>query len=123
MLRQVRTFCAATVFDGGRMRDTVFVGMPKIAELGTLNRASLPIANKDTFLYAASVLDLRKEMEPRLANPGPRVAEWCAKVHHVPFPPMESPPRNGRRPSAPKSESSAPGGQIHNGRHSSPRWG
>jgi hypothetical protein len=70
MLRQVRTFCAATAFDGGRMRDTVFVGMPKIAEIGSLTRASLPIANKDTFLYAATVLDLRKEMEPGWQTPG-----------------------------------------------------
>jgi hypothetical protein len=70
MLRQVRSFCAATVFDGGRMRDTVFVGMPKVADLGNLTRASLPIANKDTFLYAASVLDLRKEMETGWQTPG-----------------------------------------------------
>jgi len=51
------------------MRDSVFVGMPKVAELGNLTRASLPIANKDTFLYAASVLDLRKEMEPGWQTP------------------------------------------------------
>jgi hypothetical protein len=70
VLRQVRSFCAATTFDGGRMRDTVFVGMPKVPDLGNLTRASLPIANKDTFLYAASVLDLRKEMEPGWQTPG-----------------------------------------------------
>jgi hypothetical protein len=64
MLHQVRSFGAAMAFDGGRMRDTVFVGMPKVTELGNLTRASLPIANKDTFFYAASVLDLREEMEP-----------------------------------------------------------
>jgi hypothetical protein len=70
MLRQMRSFCAATAFDGGRMRDTVFVGMPKIADLGNLTRASLPIANKDTFFYAATLLDLRKEMEPGWQTPG-----------------------------------------------------
>ena len=70
MLRQVRSFCAATAFDGGRMRDTIFVGMPKVADMGTLTRASLPIANKDTFFYAASLLDLRKEMEPGWQTPG-----------------------------------------------------
>jgi hypothetical protein len=70
MIRQVRSFCGATAFDGGRMHDTVFVGMPKIAELGNLTRASLPIATKDTFLYAASILDLRKEMEPGAQTPG-----------------------------------------------------
>jgi hypothetical protein len=70
ILRKVHSFCAATAFDGGRMRDTVFVGMPKLADLGNLNRASLQIANKDTFLYAASVLDLRKQMETGWQTPG-----------------------------------------------------
>ncbi|HEY8834499.1 MAG TPA: hypothetical protein VIM09_02870, partial [Chthoniobacterales bacterium] len=70
MLRQVRSFCAATAFDGGRMRDTIFVGMPKVADLGNLTCASLPIANKDTFFYATSLLDLRKEMEPGWQTPG-----------------------------------------------------
>jgi hypothetical protein len=63
MIRQIRSFCGATSFDGGKMRDTLFVGMPKIADLGKLTRASLPIGTKDTFLYAASVLNLTKEME------------------------------------------------------------
>jgi hypothetical protein len=44
--------------------------MPKAPEVGNLTRASLPLANKDTFLYAASVLDLRKEMEPGWQTPG-----------------------------------------------------
>lgn len=63
-LRQIRGFCAATAFDGGRIRDTVFVGMPKIPDPEKLSRASLPIATKDTFLYAATVLDFRKDMAP-----------------------------------------------------------
>jgi hypothetical protein len=66
MVRQIRSFSAAMAFDGGRIRDTVFVGMPKAADLGNLTRATLPIASKDTFFYAASLLDLRKEMEPGL---------------------------------------------------------
>jgi nitrogen regulatory protein PII-like uncharacterized protein len=69
-LRQIHSFCATTTFDGGRIRDTLFAGMPKVPDLGNLTRASLPIANKDTFLYAASVLDLRKEMEPGWQTPG-----------------------------------------------------
>ncbi len=70
VVRQIRSFCAAMAFDGGRMRDTVFVGIPKIAELGNLTRASLPIATKDTFLYAASILDLRKGMDAGWQTPG-----------------------------------------------------
>jgi hypothetical protein len=66
MVRQIRSFGAAMAFDGGRMRDTVFVGMPKAAELGSLTRATLPITSKETFFYAASLLDLRKEIEAGL---------------------------------------------------------
>jgi hypothetical protein len=63
MLRQIRSFCGTTTFDGGKMRDRLFVGMPKIADLGNLTRASLPIGTKDTFLYVAGLLNLTKEMQ------------------------------------------------------------
>ena len=63
VIRQIRSFCGTTTFDGGKMRDRLFVGMPKIADLGNLTRDSLPIGTKDTFLYAASLLNLTKEME------------------------------------------------------------
>jgi hypothetical protein len=80
IVRQIQSFCATMAFDGGRMRDTVFVGMPKAAELGNLTRASLPIASKDTFLYAASVLQLRKEMEPGWQTPS---LGWLAGLHRI----------------------------------------
>jgi hypothetical protein len=72
MLRQIRSLCAATSFDGVRIRDTIFAGMPKVADSGNLNRASLSIGTKETFLYAASVLNLTKEMElgPQAAGAG-----------------------------------------------------
>src|SRR5205814_9508384 len=68
MIRQIRSFGAAMAFDGGRMRDTVFVGMPRAADPANLNRATLAIAAKDTWFYAASVVELRKESEPRLQS-------------------------------------------------------
>ena len=72
MVRQIRSFCGTTTFDGGKMRDRLFVGMPKVADLGNLMRASLPIGTKDTFLYVASLLNLTKEMElaPQTATIG-----------------------------------------------------
>jgi hypothetical protein len=70
ILRQMRSFGGALAFDGGRLRETVFVGMPKAAELGSLTRASLLIASKDTFFYAASLVDLRTEMEAGWQTPG-----------------------------------------------------
>jgi hypothetical protein len=69
MIRQIRSLGAAMAFDGGRMRDTVFVGMPKAAELGNLTRATLPVASKDTFLYVANLLELRKEIESGWQTP------------------------------------------------------
>jgi hypothetical protein len=68
-IRQIRSFCSATSFDGGKIRDTIFVGMPKLLDTGNLTRASLPIATKDTFLYAAGFLNLTKPV-PLPSSPG-----------------------------------------------------
>jgi hypothetical protein len=59
-IRQIRSFCGATSFDGGKIRDTIFVGMPQLLDTGNLTRTALPIATKDTFLYAAGFLNLTK---------------------------------------------------------------
>ena len=72
MIRQIRSFCGTTTFDGGKMRDRLFVGIPKVADLGTLARSALSIGTKDTFLYAAGLFNLTKEMElaPQVATIG-----------------------------------------------------
>lgn len=62
-VRQIRSVCGTTSFDGGKIRDIIFVGMPKLLDAGTLTRSSLAIATKDAFLYAAGFLNL--------ANPVP----------------------------------------------------
>ncbi|HWM24839.1 MAG TPA: hypothetical protein VNP98_08440 [Chthoniobacterales bacterium] len=59
-IRQVRGVCGATSFDGGKIRDVIFIGMPRLLDAGALSRASLPIATKDAFLYAAGFLNLTK---------------------------------------------------------------
>jgi len=61
-IRQIRSLCAATSFDAGKIRDTIFVGMPKLLDAGDLTRGSLAIATKDTFLYAAGFVNLTKPM-------------------------------------------------------------
>src|SRR5205085_858485 len=48
IVREIRSFCATMAFDGGRMHDTVFVGMPRAAELGNLTRAPLTITASNT---------------------------------------------------------------------------
>jgi len=68
-IRQIHSLCAATAFDGGKIRDTIFVGMPQLLDTGTLSRSSLPIATKDTFLYAAGFLNLTQPV-PLPGSPG-----------------------------------------------------
>ena len=61
-IRQIRSLCGATCFDGGKIRDTIFVGMPKLLDAGNLTLASLPIATKDAFLYATGFLNLTRPL-------------------------------------------------------------
>jgi len=94
VIRQVRSFCAATSFDGGKIRDTIFVGMPRQFDTGDLARTSLSIATKSTFLYAAGFVNLSKpvplpssagafawmgglqKMTTALSSNGITLAEW-----------------------------------------------
>jgi len=61
-IRQIRSLCGATFFNDGKIRDTIFVSMPKLLDAGNLTRASLPIATKDAFLYAAGFVNLTKPL-------------------------------------------------------------
>jgi hypothetical protein len=61
-IRQIRSLCGATCFEGGKIRDTIFVGMPKLLDAGDLTLASLPIATKDAFLYATGFLNLTRPL-------------------------------------------------------------
>jgi hypothetical protein len=79
-IRQVRSLCGATSFDGGKIRDTIFVGMPKLLDAGNLTRASLPIATKDTFLYATGFFNLTKPV----ALPGSQSAlGWMGGLQRI----------------------------------------
>jgi hypothetical protein len=79
-IRQIRSFCGATSFDGGKIRDTIFVGMPQLLDAGTLTRASLPIATKDTFLYATGFLNLTKPV-PLPGAPG--ALGWLGSLQRI----------------------------------------
>jgi hypothetical protein len=62
MLRQIRSFAGASTFDNGKVRDVLFVTMPKIAEVGDITRSSLSLATSEAFLYFASFLNLPHQM-------------------------------------------------------------
>lgn len=55
-LRQVKSVAAATRFEEGKIRDVMFVGMPKMHEPADLKRSSLILATADSFFYSASML-------------------------------------------------------------------
>jgi hypothetical protein len=81
ILRQLHSFCGTLAFDGGKMRDVLFVGMPKLMETGSLTRSSLILGTKETFLYVAGFLNLTKQMPwPVAATGAPGLAGWPQKI-------------------------------------------
>jgi len=54
---QVRSACGVTRFDGGKMRDVLFVGMAQSQADRKLSRSSLNLGTADTFLYVATLIN------------------------------------------------------------------
>lgn len=77
-LRQIRSAAVATTFQDGKIRDVLFVGMPKAAEAGELSRASLAVATKESFLYFATLLNLTQQLStqnPAAGSGGPALLQ------------------------------------------------
>ena len=55
--QRIRSVCAATRFDKGKMRDVVFVGMPNAQSSQKLTRASLKLGTSETFFYLAMLIN------------------------------------------------------------------
>ena len=60
VLRQIRNVAAATRFENGKIRDVLFITVPRAADAGELARASLSLATPETFLYVAAFLNMPK---------------------------------------------------------------
>jgi len=63
MLEKMRCIAASTRFENGKIRDMLFLGMPKLETSAVLNRASLTLGTKETFFYLAMLLNLGENME------------------------------------------------------------
>ena len=75
---QIHSICAATRFDRGKIRDVLFVGMPRTQSQQKLTRSSLALGTADTFLYLATLLN-----PDRLAGinqGGLPLGSWLQKV-------------------------------------------
>ncbi|MEY2556390.1 MAG: hypothetical protein QOF93_1534, partial [Verrucomicrobiota bacterium] len=81
MVDQIRSVCAATRFDKGKIRDVLFVGMPKAQSAQKLTQSSLALGTSETFLYLTTLLN-----PDRLAGineGGLPVGAWLRKVFDV----------------------------------------
>ena len=54
---QIRSVCGAVRFDGGKIRDIWFVGVPKQQQTQRLSRSAAALGTSDTFLYLATLLN------------------------------------------------------------------
>jgi hypothetical protein len=75
---QIHSICAATRFEKGKIRDVLFVGMPRTQSQQKLTRSSLALGTADTFLYLATLLN-----PDRLAGinqGGLPLGSWLQKV-------------------------------------------
>src|SRR5207253_3521905 len=63
MLEQMRCIAGSTRFENGKIRDVLFLGMPKLENDGTLSRSSLTLGTKETFFYLTMLLNLGEKME------------------------------------------------------------
>ena len=81
MLEQIRSICAAPRFDKGKIRNVLFVGMPKAQSDQKLTRSSVALGSADTVLYLATLLN-----PGRLAGidrGGLPLGSWLQKVFDV----------------------------------------
>jgi hypothetical protein len=63
MFEKMRCVAGSTRFENGKIRDVLFLGMPKLQNNATLNRSSLTLGTKETFFYLAALLNLGEKME------------------------------------------------------------
>jgi len=78
IVEQIHSVCAATRFDGGKMRDVLFVGMAKTQPQRILSRASLNLGTADTFLYLATLNNPERLSE--INQGGLLTGAWLQKV-------------------------------------------
>lgn len=83
-LDHIRSICATTRFDNGKIHDVIYVQMPESTSNTRLIRDSVGLGTTETILYAASCFDLSKHMamiNTGAANAGGNIlGGWLQKV-------------------------------------------
>jgi hypothetical protein len=81
VMDQIRSVCAATKFDKGKIRDVLFVGMPKAQSEQKLTQSSLALGTSETFLYLATLLN--PDRLAGVSQGGLPIGGWLQKVFDV----------------------------------------
>ena len=81
MLAQIRSVCGTTRFDGGKMHDVFFAGMPEQTHEAELTRNSIALASTDSFIYMASLLNISKQFA--LVDPSPSASYLGARLQRI----------------------------------------
>ncbi len=66
--RQLHAFCGTLGFEGGKIHDVLFIGMPQLVT-GSITRDSLVLGTKDTFFYLDTFLNLPNQMTWPMSGP------------------------------------------------------
>jgi hypothetical protein len=63
MLEKMRCIAGSMRFENGKIHDALFLGMPKLAQDGTITRSSLSLGTKETFFYLSLFLNLGDKVD------------------------------------------------------------
>ena len=70
MLEEMSSICGTIRFEGGKIHDLLFLGMPKMETVAPLTRSSLAIGTKDTVFYLAMLANLGEKIDILSQAPG-----------------------------------------------------
>jgi hypothetical protein len=79
-LDRIHSACAATRFDNGKIRDVLFVGMPRVQTEAKLTRSSVALGSADTFFYLATLLNPDKLAGINEPGSNLPLGSWLQKV-------------------------------------------
>ena len=82
-LAQLRSVCATTRFERGKIHDVVFAGMPQSSPANSLTRSSVQLGTADTFFYLANLLNFENLGAADQTAAATPIGGWFKKVYDV----------------------------------------
>jgi hypothetical protein len=70
IIEQIRSVCGTMRFEDGKIRDSIFVGIPRVENVPPINRSSLALGSGETFFYLATLLNIGDKLDTLSQAPG-----------------------------------------------------